>query len=306
MPRSVELAIIGGGPAGLAAGLYASRARMDVLLLERLGPGGQVLLTDWVENYPGFADGLSGFELVENFRNHASKFGLRIESAEVRRLRFGRPHLLSLDAESLAAKSVIIASGARPNRLGVRGESELTGKGVSFCATCDGPFYKGQVVAVVGGGDTAVGEAVYLTRFATKVYVIHRRDELRAAKVLQERLFGNEKIEVIWDSVVEAIEGTSKLEALLLRNVKSGDTRRLAADGVFIYIGVRPNSSFLAPGDLDTDPWGFLISDGEMRTSQPGVFVAGDVRSKLLRQIANAVGEGVVAAHNAGQYVSSL
>jgi thioredoxin reductase (NADPH) len=306
MPRRVELAIIGGGPAGLAAGLYAARARMDVVLLERLGPGGQVLLTDWVENYPGFPEGLSGYDLVENLKSHAAKFGLRTESAEVRRLRFGAPHTVEMPGESLAAGAVIIASGASPNRLGVPGEGAFTGRGVSFCATCDGPFFRGQTVAVVGGGDTAVGEAVYLTRFAEKVYVVHRRGEFRAAQVLQERLFAHEKVEVLWDTVVEAVEGNTGVEAVRLRNLKSQERRRLPVSGVFIWIGVKPNLDFLTPGELETDEWGFLVTDTETRTSRPGVFVAGDVRAKALRQIANAVGEGAVAAFQAKEYLAGL
>jgi thioredoxin reductase (NADPH) len=306
MPRLVELAIIGGGPAGLTAGLYASRARMDVVLLERLGQGGQILLTDWVDNFPGFPDGLSGYELAEQMQAHAHKFGLRTENAEVRRLTFGRPHRLDLGSEELEAQAVIIASGARPNRLGVPGEAELIGKGVSFCATCDGPFYKGLPVAVVGGGDSAVGEAVYLTRFASRVYVIHRRDELRAIKLEQERLFASPKAEVIWDTVVEAVEGHERVEAVRLKNLKTGERRRLEVEGVFVYIGMSPNVSFLPEGALEADRWGFLMTDDEMRTRQPGVYAAGDVRSKSLRQIANAVGDGAVAAHHAQKYVASL
>jgi thioredoxin reductase (NADPH) len=279
---------------------------MDALLLERTGLGGQTLSTDWVENYPGFPDGLSGFELVENLQNHARKFGLRIESREVRRLHFGRPHVLDLDDGSLEASAVIIASGARPNRLGVPGEDALTGKGVSFCATCDGPFYKGRAVAVVGGGDTAIGEALYLTRFASKVYLIHRRGELRAARVLQERLFASDRIEVVWSSFVAAIEGKGGVEAVQLCSAtQPEERRRIEVDGVFVYIGVRPNLSFLAPGELEADRWGFLITDTETRTGQPGVFAAGDVRAKNLRQIANAVGEGAVAAYNAREYISA-
>jgi len=305
MHESLDLAIIGGGPAGLTAGLYASRARLNALLLEQMGPGGQVLLTDWVENYPGFPDGLSGYGLVEVFKGHALRFGLRLETKEVRALRFGRPHVLELADGELEAKAVIIASGARPNRLGVAGEGKLTGKGVSFCATCDGPFYRTQVVAVVGGGDSAVGEAVYLTRFASKVYVIHRRDTFRATKVEQERLLANDKVEVLWDTVVEAVDGEDRVEGVRLRNLKTREHRRLAVDGLFVYVGIHPNVGFLAPGQLEADPWGFLMTDEEMRTRAPGVFAAGDVRSKSLRQIANAVGEGAVAAHSAEKFVSA-
>lgn len=306
MARRVELAIIGGGPAGLAAGLYAARARVGVVLLERLGLGGQILLTDWVENYPGFPNGLSGYDLVENLKNHAAKFGLLVETAEVKRLHIGRPHRLETDGGELEAWAVIIASGASPNRLGVPGEEDLIGRGVSFCATCDGPFFRGQTVAVVGGGDTAVGEAIYLTRFVEKAYLIHRRDELRAAAVLQERLLGNPKVEVLWNSVVEAIEGQGGVEAVRLRHVKTEEKRRLPVNGVFIWIGVRPNLNFLAPGELERDQWGFLTTDGETRTSVPGLFVAGDARSKALRQIANAVGEGAVAAYQAKEYLEGL
>ncbi len=306
MPRSVELAIIGGGPAGLTAGLYASRARLKAVLLERLGPGGQVLLTDWVDNYPGFPEGVSGFDLMEHFRAQAVRFGLAIENADVQRLHLGPPHVLELGAESLEAKAVIIASGARPNLLGVPGEAELTGKGVSYCGTCDAPFYRGQVVAAVGGGDTAVSEALYLTRFVDKVYLIHRRGTLRAAKVLQERLFASDKVEMVWDSVVEAIEGAAAVEAVAVRNVKTGERRHLQVSGVFVWIGVCPNTGFLSAGELDTDRWGFIVADSEMCTARPGIFAAGDVRSKHLRQIANAVGEGAVAAFSAQHYLEGL
>ncbi|MFH0810995.1 MAG: thioredoxin-disulfide reductase [Pseudomonadota bacterium] len=306
MSRSVEMAIVGGGPAGLTAGIYAARARADVLLLERLDPGGQVLLTDRVENYPGFPNGLSGLDLAENFRQQALNFGLRLENAEVQRLSFGQPHRLDLGTETLEAGAVILASGARPNRLGVQGEKELTGKGVSYCATCDGPFFKGQTVVVVGGGDTAVTEAIYLVKFAAKVVLIQRRGELRAVRVLQERLFANDRIQVLWNSAVEAILGKGRVEGVMARDVRTQKTTRLDADGVFIFIGVCPNTAFINPGDLDTDEWGFIISDTEMRTSRPGVFVAGDVRSKSLRQVANAVGEGAVAAYNASGYLAGL
>ncbi|MEW6218442.1 MAG: thioredoxin-disulfide reductase [Thermodesulfobacteriota bacterium] len=296
--RVLDLVIIGGGPAGLTAGLYGARARLELVLLEKVGVGGQVLVTEWVDNYPGFPDGIAGPDLVERMRAQAERFGLAIRQAEVEGLDLTgpQPQIRLAEAETLACRSLIIASGARPTALGVPGEAELRGRGVSYCATCDGPFFRDREIVVVGGGDTAVQEAHFLTRFARRVTVVHRRDSLRAAKVLQERAVANDKIAFCWNSRVIRILGSTEVEGVELEAIPSGQRSILPADGVFVFIGIRPNNEFLPSGALAVDPWGFLITDAEMQTSVPGVFAAGDIRSKNVRQISTAVGEAAVAA----------
>ncbi|MDI3502641.1 MAG: thioredoxin reductase [Archaeoglobi archaeon] len=296
-----ELIIIGGGPAGLTAGIYAQRARMDAILLERLSPGGQVALTDIVENYPGFPE-IQGFELIRRFEEHARKFGLRIESGkEVTKVELeGDVKRVYCGDEVYEALSLIIATGAKPKKLGVKGEEEFTGRGVSYCATCDGFFYRDKVVCVLGGGDTAVSEALYLSKLASKVYLIHRRDRLRAAKILQERAMQRENIEFIWNSTVEEIRGDDKVTSVLLRNLRSGETRELPVDGVFIFVGTHPNTEFI---DVEKDENGFIITDEMLRTSAEGVFAAGDCRKKPLRQISTAVGDGALAVYSAEKYL---
>ncbi len=293
-----DVIIIGGGPAGLAAAIYAGRAKLDGFVLEKMSPGGQVLITDHVENYPGFADGISGFELVEKFAAHAKKFGMNIENGEVASLELvgGNVNIILTDERTITTRSVIIATGATHRKLGVKGEDKFLGRGVSYCATCDGPFFRDQVVAVVGGGDSAVQEAIFLTKFAKKVYLIHRRDELRAIKVLADRAMENDKIEFIWDSVVEEIEGQDQVEAVRLLNLKTGDTQRLKVDGVFVFIGIVPVTDFVK--DLvETDERGFIKTDEWMRTSVKGIYAAGDCRQKPLLQIVTAVAEGATAAY---------
>ncbi|RLB03606.1 MAG: thioredoxin-disulfide reductase [Deltaproteobacteria bacterium] len=304
--RIRDLVIIGGGPAGLAAGIYAARARLDTLLIEKLGQGGQILLTDWIENYPGFPDGVSGFELADLFGKQATKFGLEILNGEVLGLKLeGKTKIIDLGNQSIRCKSIIIATGASPSRLGVEGEDSFTGKGVSFCATCDGPFYREKVVAVVGGGNSAVEEALFLTKFASKVYIIHRRDELRATKILQERAFNNPKIEIIWDTVVVKIEGDDAgVNNLKIKNVKTEEISDLSVDGVFIFVGTIPNTSYV-PQEIEKNSRGFLITNENMETSVPGIFAAGDVRAKLLRQIVTAVGDGATAAFAAELYIQN-
>lgn len=300
-----DLVIIGAGPAGLTAGLYASRARLKTVVLEKLSPGGQILMTDWVENYPGFPDGLSGFDLVDRMKRQAEKFGLKIESHEVKRLELSpEKKIITHDGGVLETRTVIIACGANPQKLGIEGESLLTGKGVSYCATCDGPFYRDQEVAVVGGGDTAVEEALFLTKFASKVSLIHRRDELRATKLLQERAMAEKKLEIIWDSIPKKIVGQKEVEGVDLSNVKTGEDSFLPAQGVFVFIGYRANSNFL-DGIVQLDEHGFVVTQGDMQTSVPGVFAAGDIRSKLLRQVSTAVGEGATAAFAAEKYIDN-
>ncbi len=301
-----DLIIIGAGPAGLTAGLYAARARLKTLMLEKLSPGGQVLMTDWVENYPGFPDGISGFELMDKMRRQAEKFGLDIKSTEVSRLDILKEkQILTTDNGTLESKAIILACGATPQRLGIEGESLLTGKGVSYCATCDGPFYREQEVAVIGGGDTALEEALFLTKFASKIYLVHRRDKLRATKLLQERAWSEEKIEIIWDSIPKRIVGEAGVEGIDLKNVKTGEESHLPVQGVFVFIGYRPNNE-LVKNLLELDERGFVVTNKFMETSEVGVFAAGDVRSKLLRQISTAVGDGATAAFAAERYLESL
>jgi thioredoxin reductase (NADPH) len=300
--RIYDLIIIGGGPAGLTAGLYAARGRIDCLLLEKLSPGGQVLNTDWVENWPG-DKGISGFDLVDKIRDHAEHFGLTIENKEVVGLKLdGNVKEVILADGLVRCKSLIIASGANPTKLRVKGEELLAGKGVSYCGTCDGPFYRDRIVASVGGGDTAVEESIFLTKFAKKVYLIHRRDELRAAKIAQERALANEKIQCVWDSVVTSIEGQDKVEGIRIENVKTGEKSHLDVDGVFVFVGVKPNTEFVGNA-LEKDIAGFIKVNLEMETGVEGVFAAGDVIIKQMRQICTAAGDGATALYSAQRYL---
>ena len=299
-----DLVIIGAGPAGLTAGLYAARARLNVLLIEKAVPGGQIIVTDWIENYPGFPEGISGFDLAEKMKNQAEALGLKMETAEVQSLKL-TPDVkeVVLQEKTIQAKSLIIASGASPKKLGI-GEDRYMGKGISFCATCDAPFFKEKTVVAVGGGDTAVQEAIYLTKFVKKVYLIHRRDELRATKILQERAFANDKIEILWDTVATGVDGFFGIEGVHVKNVKTGEEKTLKADGCFLWVGTTPNTQFL--NDLlDTDAYGFIRADARMQTSVPGVFAAGDVRDTPLRQVSTAVGDGAIAAVSAEHYLEN-
>ena len=302
-----QLIILGGGPAGLTAGLYAARDRMQVVLVEKGVVGGQVLVTDWIDNYPGFPEGISGFDLIEKMAAQAKRFELETKNANVVKVELTetKKKLILESGEELTCQALIICTGARPNKLGIPGEQELTGKGVSFCATCDGPFFRDQEILVVGGGDTAVQEADFLTKFASKVTVIHRRDELRATKVLQERAFANEKIEFLWNSNVVAIEGEKEVEWVRIRN-NNGEESEMAASGVFILIGTIPNNEILPLEQLGSDEFGFVITDDDMRTKVGGVMAAGDIRSKTVRQVVNAAGEGAVAAIAAEHFLNKL
>jgi thioredoxin reductase (NADPH) len=301
-----DLIIIGGGPAGLTAGLYAARSRLKTLLLEKLSPGGQVLLTDLVENYPGFPEGISGFELVERMKRQAESFGLTIQNQDVNQIRLS-PSIKEVitDKGRLETRSLILTTGATPRRLSIDGEERLTGKGVSYCATCDGPFYRDQEVAVIGGGDTAIEEAIFLTRFASKVYLVHRRNELRATRLLQERAFSQKKMEFVWDTIPNRILGETGVEEIELKHVRSGELTRLRVNGVFVFVGYGPNNE-LAKGQLELDGQGFVVTNNNLETSVPGVFAAGDIRSKLLRQISTAVGEGATAAFAAERYLENV
>ncbi len=303
-----DLVILGGGPAGLSAGLYAARARLDHVMIEKGAPGGQVLLTDWVDNYPGFPDGISGFDLVEKMSTHARRFDLNTLTAEVARIDLSDPgqKRLTLDNGSvIGCNALIISTGARANTLDIPGEHELRGKGVSYCGTCDAPFYRNMHVAVVGGGNTAIQEAEYLTKFASRVTVIHRREQLRATKIIQETAFANSRIDFIWNSRVTSIAGTTGVERLNLVD-NSGRTSTLDVEGVFVLIGVTPNNACLPLDLLQADKWGFIPTDVETCTAVAGVMAAGDIRSKAVRQIVNAAGEGATAVLAAEAYLQSL
>jgi thioredoxin reductase (NADPH) len=299
-----DVVIIGGGPAGLTAGLYTGRARLKSLLIEKGLTGGLVTTTEWVENYPGFEEGIMGVELAQKMEKQATKFGLEIIQGTVTDISSSKKiKVISLEGDlRYEAKTIILATGAHPKLLKIKGEDEFRGRGVSYCATCDGAFYKGNKIAVVGGGDSAVQEAIFLTKFAEMVYIIHRRDQLRAEKILQERAFSNPKIKFIWSSVPEKIAGDSGVNALHIRNLKACENSVLYVEGVFIYIGYNPNTEFLK-GLVDLDENNYIITDKSMATSTPGIYAAGDVRNKPLKQIATAVGDGATAAMAAVKYV---
>ena len=298
--------IIGAGPAGLTAGIYAVRAGLKTRLFEKAAPGGQAINTDWIENYPGFPEGIAGFELMDRMRKQAEFLGINIENEEVKEISVkGNTKKVKTNRGEIETKTIVICSGSTPRKLGIEGEDKLIGKGVSFCATCDGPFFRGQEVAVIGGGDSAVQEAIYLTKFARKVHLIHRRDKLRAAKLLQERAFKQEKINFIWNTVPVKIVGKDGVEGLELKNLRDETISYLPVKGVFVFIGLIPNTSFLN-NQLKTDESGFLITDSEMQTSAKGIFAAGDVRSKLLRQISTAVGDGAIASFSAARYIEEM
>ncbi len=303
----LDVIIAGGGPAGLTAGIYVARARLEALLVEKQAPGGAPALTERIENYPGFPEGISGFELVDLMRRQAEKFGLRINPFNpLAGLRDeGGIKILETEEGELRSRAVILATGMRPATLGVPGEEEYHGKGVSYCATCDGAFFRDSVVAVVGGGNTAVEEALFLTRFASKVIVIHRRDRLRAGKILQERILANPKVEMKWKKVVKEIRGDRTVEGLLLADVDSGGEEEIKVAGVFLYVGNIPNTEMLR-GVVDLDPNGFILTDASLETNTKGVFAAGDARSGAVWQVAAAVGDGVRAAINAQFHVESM
>ncbi|MBA3014879.1 MAG: thioredoxin-disulfide reductase [Desulfobulbaceae bacterium] len=301
-----QLIIVGGGPGGLNAGIYASRARIDTVLLEKGAAGGQILVTDWIDNYPGFPEGVGGFDLAERMRAQAERFGLNIalKSAVSMNLTDKVKIIQCEDGTTLKAHAVIISTGARPNRLNAPGELELTGKGVSYCATCDGPFYRDMDIAVVGGGDTALQEAVYLTKFAKSVTVIHRRKEFRAAPIIQEAAMAHERINFLYDAQVEAILGEKEVESLKIR-YRDGNEETRRFQGVFILIGITPNTESL-PLDQLRHEQGFVITDGMMRTNIPGVMAVGDLRHDSIRQVVSAAGEGAVAAKSVEHYLENI
>jgi len=301
---SYDLIVIGGGPAGLTAGLYGARGGLNTLIIERGAPGGQAGQTDRIENYPGFPEGISGLDLAFKFTEQAQRHGARLEMGTVEKVDFsGEIKRVWTNEAEYTGRAVIIATGASPRPLEVPGEETLRGRGVSYCATCDGAFFRGKKVAVVGGGDSAVEEALFLTRFAEQVTIIHRRDRLRAIKVLQQRAQENPKISFYWNTVVEAILGENKVEALRLKDVVSGGTWEEPFDGVFIFIGLKPNTEFLGNA-IALDENGYIITREDLSTSAPGVFAAGDVRAKAFRQVTTAVGDGAAAAMAAQRYLT--
>lgn len=301
-----KVIILGSGPAGLTAALYTARARLEPLVISGNQLGGQVSITYEVENYPGFPEGSTGPELVERMQKQAERFGARLLIDEVVDVDFRRssPFRLRTHAGEFEAEAVVVATGASPRKLGVPGEEALIGRGVSFCATCDGFFFRGKEVVVVGGGDSALEEGLFLTRFARVVRVVHRRDELRAGETLKKRALANDKMSFVWDSVVEEIRGDGKVQAVLLRNVKTGETTELPTDGVFIYIGHIPNSD-LFRGQLEMDERGYVITDRQMMTSVSGVFAAGEIQDPVYRQVATSVGQGAAAGMMVERWLAS-
>ncbi|NLW17839.1 MAG: thioredoxin-disulfide reductase [Firmicutes bacterium] len=301
-----DVAVIGAGPAGMTAALYAARAELKTVMLERLAAGGQLATTAVIENYPGFPAGAGGLDVSLAMLEQAQRFGAEFRLAEVQKLDLAGPIKKVETSEGLiTAPCVILATGTRPRLLNVPGEDRLRGRGVSYCAVCDGAFFRGKEVAVVGGGDSAVEEAVYLTRFASKVYLLVRRGQLRATPVVQAKILEHPQVEIRWNTVVEEIVGENKVEGLHLLNRATGERSHLAVEGIFIYVGLLPNNeTFL--GQVELDENGYVVADDEMRTSVPGVLVAGDLRAKGLRQVATAVGDGAIAGVTAQHYLDSL
>lgn len=300
-----DMIIIGGGPAGLTAGLYAGRSRLKTLILEKMALGGQIILSPTIENYPGFPCGIETHELISAMRKQSEELGIEIKTEDaVGIIPQGGIFRVKGQEEEFEAKAVIVASGAFPKKMNIPGEDKLIAKGVSYCGTCDGPLFKNKEIFVVGGGDKAVEEAIYLTRFASIVRLIHRRDQLRASKILQERLFENKKVEILWNTIPLEILGERVVEALKIRNVKDGSQKDIAASGVFVFIGIHPNTEFL--GNLvKKDEGGFVLTDEDMKTSVEGIFAAGDCRRKILTQVITACSDGAIAAFNANRYLET-
>lgn len=315
MPQAIlpeydcDIVIIGGGPAGYTAGIYAARAALKTLLVEGAGTVSQITITDLIENYPGIPDGINGFELMQLFKKQAVKFGLDILPKDVTAVKKSSdtPLIWEVTVGDRVFKtlSIIAATGAMWRSLGIPGESEFSGRGVSYCATCDGPFYRNRDVIVVGGGDTAIQEALFLTHFAKKVTVIHRRDRLRAAGVLQKRAFAESKIKFVWNAVLEEILGNEFVTGVRMKDVKTGKTSEIAAEGAFIFVGRLPYTEIFK-GLVDMDKTGFIVTDENLRTKAPGIFAAGDCRDKLFRQVVTAAGDGANAVHSAELYIDDL
>ena len=302
-----EIAIVGGGGAGLTAAVYAARARRSTIVFEGKVTGGQIATTDIVENFPGFPDGINGFDLAQNMLKQAEKFGAIVEYANVEKLDHADDgtFILAAGSKTYRAKTVIVTAGADYNKLGVPGEAEFTGHGVSYCATCDAAFFRDQDVIVVGGGDAALDEALFTTRYARSIAIVHRRDELRASAILQERAFASAKISFIWDTIVERIDGDGSVTSAVLKNLKTGQITVRPAAAVFIFIGQLPNNHLLK-GLVEMDAGGHAIVDLQMQTAVPGLFVAGDIRTKAARQLITAAGDGATAAIAAEHYLAAL
>jgi len=303
--RDYDVVIIGGGPAGLTAGIYTARARLKSLLLEKGATGGWIVNAGVVENYPGFPDGVNGLELADAMQQQAAKFGLETLTAEVTGLDLkGEQKIVKTGEGDITTRAVIVAGGSDRIKLGVPGEEEFTGRGVAYCAVCDGYFYRDVPVAVVGGGNAAMNEALELTKFASKITLIHRRDELRATKILQERAFAEPKIEFLWNTVIETIEGEDTVKKLQLKNVQTGEKSTLNISGIFVAAGFRPNTDYLK-NIVDLAENGAIITNEKMETNVPGILAAGDIRANSIRQVAAAVGDGAVAAIYAERHVTS-
>lgn len=306
MEHIYDVIIIGGGPAGYTAALYATRAGLDTVLLEKMSAGGQMALTGDIDNYPGFPDGIDGFTLGMQMQQGAERFGAKTEYAEVESVEFSdKIKKIVTGFGTYYGKTVIIASGANPRELGIDSEKELTGRGVHYCAHCDGRFYKDKTVVVVGGGNSAAADALYLANLAKKVYVVHRRDSLRATKIYHDPLMKTENVEFVWDSIVTDFIVDSKVKGVKIRNKIDGDESELVCDGVFVSIGRNPATDFLT-GAVKLDKNGYIIADESTKTNIDGVFAAGDVRTKALRQIVTAVADGAVAVHHAEEYIMNL
>jgi thioredoxin reductase (NADPH) len=298
-----DVIIVGAGPAGLSAAIYSARGGLKTAIFEKAMVGGQINVTDEVENYPGFEEPLSGFDLTEKMHKQAERFGADFIEEEITAIGLeGLCKIVETVENKYRAKSVIICTGAHPRRLNVPGEEQFTGRGVSYCATCDGALYRDKVVAVVGGGDSAIEEGIFLTRFAKKVYVIHRRESLRAQKIIQERAFKNPKMEFLWDTVVQEIRGENKVQELEIYNRKTNQVSHLPVDGIFIYVGILPNNELLE-SRLQLDNAGFAITDENMHTNIPGIYAAGDIRHTVLRQVVTATSDGAIAAWSAEKWI---
>lgn len=306
MEHIYDMIITGGGPAGYTAALYAARAGLDTIVLEQLSAGGQMALTSQIDNYPGFEEGVDGFTLGEKMQAGAERFGVQTELAEVQSVDLGGDiKKIETDQGMFYGRTVVVSTGANPRRLGVDKEQQLVGKGVNYCAACDGMFYRGKTVAVIGGGNSAAADAMILSRLAEKVIIVHRRDRLRATKVYHEALEKAENVEFAWDSVVTGLLHEEKLTGIKLRNVKTQEESTLACDGVFVSVGREPATE-LFKGVLELDSAGYIVAGESTRTNVPGVFAAGDVRTKALRQVVTAVADGAMAAHYAEEYLASV
>ena len=302
-----DLIILGGGPAGLTAGLYAARARIKVVLLEKGAPGGQMAATELVDNYPGQPNPILGYELAQKMETQARKFGLEIQNADIVSVSKTDSgfDLKNEDGIAFSCRALILATGANPIKLGIPGEYKYAGRGVSYCAVCDGPFFRDVEVAVIGGGDSATEEAVYLTRFASRVHLVHRRNQLRAVREIQERAFAEPKLTIHWNSVPQEIVGKIDVEELIIRSTLDGNISKLPVGGVFFYVGIKPTDEAFR-GLVQSDERGFILTDENMAASVPGIFAAGDIRAKILRQISTAVGDGAIAAYSAQRYLEGL